>query len=238
MGVQRRKDDEKMELKEATKNATTNCRLRGKLASALMRIYFAMYWTFIYDGFIRVYHIEQIMERLELTFLTRRWVSREEKRQKMELKEGNEECNHKLSNARQACFGAYEDLFRYVFDIYLSWIYTCVSHRTNKKRLVRDIFPLFLFGIVILLTKEVVLEDTYGILFPMWLNVDAKKEILGKKLGKEKLHKKEHHVISSTFSCSNQARLTVLQKKLVNSNPITRPDLSTFATSLSGLKSL
>ncbi|GIY37250.1 hypothetical protein CEXT_446841 [Caerostris extrusa] len=33
MGVQRRKDDEKMELKKATKNATTNCRKRGKLAS-------------------------------------------------------------------------------------------------------------------------------------------------------------------------------------------------------------
>ncbi|GIY37244.1 hypothetical protein CEXT_446811 [Caerostris extrusa] len=54
MGIQRKRDDEKMELKKATKNATSNCRMRqiAKLASALMRIYFAMYWTFIYNGFI------------------------------------------------------------------------------------------------------------------------------------------------------------------------------------------
>lgn len=39
--------------RKAMKNVTANCRKRAKLAPPVMRIYFAMYWAFIYDGILR-----------------------------------------------------------------------------------------------------------------------------------------------------------------------------------------
>ncbi|GIY37246.1 hypothetical protein CEXT_446821 [Caerostris extrusa] len=163
-GVQRRKDDEKMELK----NATTNCRMRDKLASALMRIYFALHWTFIYHGFITCVSHRANKEEIGVDFPHKKMgVQRKKDDEKMELKKAAKNANHKLSNARQAFFGAYEDLFRHVLDIYLPWIYTCVSHRTNKGEIgERHFFFFFPFRIAIRIMRltnalyEFVFEDT------------------------------------------------------------------------------
>ncbi|GIY37242.1 hypothetical protein CEXT_446801 [Caerostris extrusa] len=90
-------------------------------------------------------------------------------------------------------------------------------------------------------TELVVVDDSFPSLVKrvkQKLVVMLMQKKYWKEFGREKMHKKEHHVISSPLFLVLTKHGRLSTEKFVNSNPITWPNLSTFATRLAGLQSL